>query len=92
MPITPVCEPPAGARFRFDGWVGGRLEANLNHWLLTAQVANPAILQMFRDRDRQPRRALVPWAGEFPGNTSSLRCWATVSAETAACVNCSSGS
>lgn len=67
MPITPVCEPPAGARSRFDGWIGRRLEVNLNHWLLTAPVANPAILQMFRDRDRQPRRALVPWAGEFPG-------------------------
>lgn len=47
--------------------MGGRLEVNLNHWLLTAPVANPAMLQMFRYRDRQPRRALVPWAGEFSG-------------------------
>ena len=25
------------------------------------------MLQMFRDRDRSPRRDLVPWAGEFAG-------------------------
>ncbi|GBC95568.1 hypothetical protein HRbin16_01359 [bacterium HR16] len=67
MPVTPVCEPPREARFHLEGWMGDRLQANLNHWLLTAPVANPAILQMFRDRDRQPRRALVPWAGEFAG-------------------------
>ncbi|MCS6830431.1 MAG: hypothetical protein NZ749_07285, partial [bacterium] len=67
MPATPVCEPPREARFHFSGWIGERLQANLNQWLLTAPVANPAMLQMFRDRDRRPRRALVPWAGEFAG-------------------------
>lgn len=67
MPATPVCEPPREARFRLEGWIADRLHANLNQWLLTAPMANPAMLQMFRDRDRQPRRALVPWAGEFAG-------------------------
>lgn len=67
MPATPVCEPPREARFRLEGWIDERLQANLNQWLLTAPIANPAMLQMFRDRDRQPRRALVPWAGEFAG-------------------------
>lgn len=67
MPATPVCEPPREARFRLEGWIADRLQANLNQWLLTAPIANPAMLQMFRDRDRQPRRALVPWAGEFAG-------------------------
>ncbi len=67
MPATPVCEPPQGARFQLGDWIGERLRANLEGWLLTAPTANPAMLQMFRDRDRQPRRALVPWAGEFPG-------------------------
>lgn len=65
MSIAPVCEPPREARFRLDDWVGERVQVNLNHWLLTAPIANPAMLQMFRDR--QPRRALMPWAGEFPG-------------------------
>ena len=36
-------------------------------WLLVAPDANPAMLEMFRDRDRQPRRAMQPWAGEFAG-------------------------
>jgi DUF1680 family protein len=47
--------------------MGERIEANVRHWLLPAPAANPAILQMFRDRDRTPRRDLVPWAGEFAG-------------------------
>lgn len=67
MPATPVCEPPREARFRLEGWIADRLQANLNQWLFTAPIANPAMLQMFRDRDRYPRRALVPWAGEFAG-------------------------
>lgn len=67
MPATPICEVPRQARFRLEGWIGERLQANSNQWLLTAPIANPAMLQMFRDRDRQPRRALVPWAGEFAG-------------------------
>ncbi len=67
MQAQPVCEPIAGARFRLDGWMADRLRANVEQWLLTAPLANPAMLQMFRDRDRLPRRALVPWAGEFPG-------------------------
>lgn len=67
MSASPVCEPPREARFRLGGWIGERLQANLNQWLLTAPLANPAMLQMFRDRERRPRRALVPWAGEFAG-------------------------
>jgi hypothetical protein len=67
MSVAPACERPRGCRFRFEGWIGQRLQANLNQWLLTAPIANPAMLQMFRDRDRKPRRALVPWVGEFAG-------------------------
>ncbi|GIV20453.1 MAG: hypothetical protein KatS3mg023_2204 [Armatimonadota bacterium] len=67
MPATPACEVPQQARFRLEGWIGERPQANLNQGLLTAPIANPAMLQMFRDRDCQPRRALVPWAGEFAG-------------------------
>ncbi len=67
MSVAPVCERARDCRFRLEGWIGERLQANLNQWLLTAPIANPAMLQMFRDRDRKPRRALVPWAGEFAG-------------------------
>ena len=38
-------------------------------------AANPAMLDMFRDRDRYPLRDMVPWAGEFAGKylTSSVQ-------------------
>ena len=63
----PVLSRPDGLRFALGGVLGDRLAANEAHWLLTAPDANPAMLEMFRDRDRQPARDLVPWAGEFAG-------------------------
>lgn len=46
-------------------------------WLRTAPLSNPAMLEMFRDRDRQPLREMVPWAGEFAGKylTSAVQVW-----------------
>ena len=63
----PKLDVPQGAQFVFDGVIGERIKANQENWLLQAPTANPAMLQMFRDRDRQPRRTLLPWSGEFPG-------------------------
>jgi uncharacterized protein len=64
---APKLESPPKCEIRLAGEIAPRLRANLDHWLLTAPSANPAMLQMFRDRDRQPPRDLVPWAGEFAG-------------------------
>jgi hypothetical protein len=47
--------------------VGERLRANLENWELRAPDANPAMLEMFADRDRKPGRNLLPWSGEFVG-------------------------
>src|SRR5579871_2076722 len=63
----PVLSRPPQAEFKFGGFIGKRMRANVANWLLTAPDANPAMLQMFRDRDRTPHRDLVPWAGEFAG-------------------------
>ena len=65
------------ARYRFDGLVGRRIDLNQEHWLLTAPQANPGMLAMLYDRDRLPRRDLVPWAGEFVGKylTSAVLCY-----------------
>lgn len=60
-------QPPAHAQYAFGGPVGGRIDANLEHWLLRAPQANPGMLDMFRVRDRRPVPQLVPWAGEFVG-------------------------
>src|SRR5512138_3877845 len=54
-------------RFRFTGFVGNRVDANVDNWLLRAPQANPGMLEMFRMRDRKPVPQLVPWAGEFVG-------------------------
>lgn len=63
----PVLERLTHAHFAFEGLMGARIEANMRQWLLTTPASNPALLQMFRDRDRLPPRNLVPWAGEFAG-------------------------
>ena len=63
----PMLETPANLEFDLQGFVGDRLRANLNQWELRAPLANPAMIQMFRDRDRKPGRNLLPWSGEFVG-------------------------
>ncbi|HEU4754729.1 MAG TPA: beta-L-arabinofuranosidase domain-containing protein, partial [Armatimonadota bacterium] len=77
MHLRPVLDRPAGGKWRFDGFVGERLKAAVESWLLPAPRANPSMLQMFRDRDRKPTRKLVPWAGEFVGKhlTASVLVW-----------------
>src|SRR5437660_1461441 len=62
-----VLEAPQVESMKFGGPLGERLAANVREWLLVAPRANPAMLQMFRGRDRRPPRDLVPWAGEFAG-------------------------
>lgn len=65
--VPPALETPKHIDFALKGIVNDRLQADIRNWLLVAPNANPAMLQMFRDRDRLPARALVPWAGEFAG-------------------------
>ncbi len=67
MSIKPRMERCEGARFEMDGWISGYLDGVIHNWLMIAPDANPAMLQMFRDRDRTPPRDLLPWSGEFAG-------------------------
>ena len=66
MPET-LLSRPGDATYEIRGWVGNYLENVTNQWLLPVPAANPAILEMFRDRDRRPLRDMRPWAGEFAG-------------------------
>jgi uncharacterized protein len=53
--------------YEFGGYMNDYLRAVTEQWLLVAPAGNPAMLEIFRDRDRLPRRNMVPWAGEFAG-------------------------
>jgi DUF1680 family protein len=61
-----ACER-AQAAYEIRGPVSGYLRGVREHWLAIAPDANPGMLEMFRDRDRKPLRAMEPWAGEFAG-------------------------
>lgn len=63
----PVLSRPSSARYDLQGETAHYLRAVTEQWLLPAPAANPGMLEMFRDRDREPARDLVPWAGEFVG-------------------------
>ena len=54
-------------RIALDGIVCTYTENVIDNWLLPAPFANPAMLEMFRDRNAEPFRQMVPWAGEFAG-------------------------
>ncbi|MDF2686184.1 MAG: hypBA1 2, partial [Clostridia bacterium] len=46
----------------------GELTRNIaNNWLIGLRESNPAILDMFHERDKKPYRDLLPWSGEFAG-------------------------
>ncbi|MEW5979578.1 MAG: beta-L-arabinofuranosidase domain-containing protein [Acidobacteriota bacterium] len=63
----PAFETPQDLEMKFDGFVGSRLRANLEEWELRAPDSNPALVEVFFDRDRTPARDLLPWHGEFVG-------------------------
>src|SRR6266540_5639099 len=73
----PTCNRIPGTQFRIDGRVRTYLAGVSEQWLKVAPLSNPAILEMFRDRDRRPLREMVPWAGEFAGKylTSAVQVW-----------------
>ena len=63
---------------RITGLMGSYLNGITEQWLLVAPKANPAILEMFRDREASPLRQMVPWAGEFAGNTNDAIAFPTI--------------
>lgn len=73
----PVFERVEPLAMDWSGIPGERIAACLQQWWLPVPAANPAMLRIFRDRDRRPPRDLVPWAGEFAGKylTSAVLGW-----------------
>jgi DUF1680 family protein len=75
--MAPQCRRLAETRYAFNGLLAEYLGRVTEQWLLVAPTANPAMLEMFRDRDRKPLRNMVPWAGEFAGKhlTNAVQIW-----------------
>ncbi len=65
--VPPVMERVERVEYRLQGPLKGQIEGVVENWLLPLPDANPAILDMFRDRDKAPARDLLPWSGEFAG-------------------------
>ena len=63
----PKCSRIPQTRYIFRGHFANYLTGVTEQWLKAAPLANPGMLEIFRDRDRQPLRDMVPWAGEFAG-------------------------
>src|SRR5207237_126835 len=63
----PRMQLPAALTIDLHGHVRQYTDAVTENWLLRAPIDNPAMLEMFRDRDKQPYRDLLPWSGEFAG-------------------------
>jgi DUF1680 family protein len=65
--VPPKLNRVVETRFELHGVVGEYLDSVTRNWLLTMPDANPAVLEMFQDRDKVPHRDLLPWSGEFAG-------------------------
>lgn len=64
--MSPLISPKT--QLHLEGEAGRRMEAVIKNWILSVPDADPAILEMFRLRDRiPPYENPVPWAGEFIG-------------------------
>jgi uncharacterized protein len=63
----PICLSDPNTRLELSGYLREYIDRITDQWLLVAPMANPAMLEMFRDRDASPLRDLLPWSGEFAG-------------------------
>ena len=65
--VAPALDPAPRLTMKFDGPLGARLRANLENWELRIPDADPALTEMFSDREQSQSRNLLPWSGEFVG-------------------------
>src|SRR3954467_458303 len=66
-PVPARCDRAWNTSYELQGPLAAYLKGVSEQWLKVAPAANPGMLEMFRDRDRQPYRNLEPWAGDFAG-------------------------
>ena len=51
----------------FSGQSGKLAHNIIRNWLVGLRESNPAIIDMFAEREMKPARELLPWSGEFAG-------------------------
>ena len=52
---------------QIKGRTGKLADKIIKNWLIGLRESNPAILDMYAERDKPPYRDLLPWSGEFSG-------------------------
>ncbi len=62
-----VCTPIALRSVRMQGQTGILADKIAKYWLYGMRESQPAILDVFRERNVTPYRELLPWSGEFAG-------------------------
>ncbi|MDX9973520.1 MAG: glycoside hydrolase family 127 protein [FCB group bacterium] len=66
--VAPTFRSIPTAEIELQGYLRERIDRIVKNWFQIVPESSPAILQVFRDRDRRPvREPLMPWAGEFAG-------------------------
>ena len=53
--------------FALNNKVGILVDNIIEKWLIGIRESNPAILDMFKDKEYKPYRRTLPWSGEFAG-------------------------
>lgn len=67
LAVTPKLKRAPEATYDLHGTIRQRVDSVTANWLLKVPEKNPAILEMFADRDNPQPRSLLPWSGEFAG-------------------------
>ena len=69
--------PAPGFEAEIRGYIGELINSVIDNWLLVAPKSNPAMLEVFADRDTLPYRDMMPWAGEYAGKylTAAVQTW-----------------
>ena len=57
----PKCSRIPQTTYRFGGYLADYLAGVTEQWLKVAPLVNPAMLEIFRDRDRQPWQRRRRW-------------------------------
>ena len=64
-------------KLNFEGFIGDRIKINEKEWLLQILDTNPAITEMFSQRDLETVPNIDTWSGEYPGKflTGAVLCF-----------------